>query len=334
MLTSLICSVALAGAGVALNTEDNGADEKAPLVLRGLDPVALIEGEEVVGNEEFTRQHEGWRYHFSSEKTAAAFDEDPQQFAVANGGACVRMPSATGQPNLFTVYQGRIYLFGSAECRSEFLLEPSQYLENEAMRVAIVVFPGVELLDFAGPGEVFAVAQGGRMFDPVLVSEDGKPLTSLGFAQIQPEFSMANCPAPDILVIPGGNVTALQTERTLEWIAETAEQADTVMSVCNGALILAQLGMLDGLSATTHHSALAALEASSDQIQVHHDVRWVDNGKFITTAGIAAGIDGALHLVAKLGGNEEAEATARYMEVDWAPESGIRNVPEETVMEE
>lgn len=187
--------------------------------------------------------------------------------------------------------------------------------------VAIVVHEGVELLDFAGPGEVFAAADRGRLFNVYTVAETDKPITSQRFLSVNPRYTLASCPKPDILVIPGGSTfVLLASPKFMAWVKETAKEADIVFSVCTGAFVLAQAGLLDGKEATTHFASLERLARQHPKVKVRSDRRIVDNGQVVTAAGVSAGIDGALHVVARLCGAETARATAKYMEYRWEPE--------------
>lgn len=187
-----------------------------------------------------------------------------------------------------------------------------------ARRVAILVFDGVELLDFAGPGEVFAAAGHGA-FEVFTVGETRAPVVSQGFVQVTPEHGIADSPVPDVLVIPGGGVGAvLGRPALMSWIKTTAGKATLVLSVCNGALVLAEAGLLDGLEATTHHGSIEALRRAAPRTVVHADRRFVDNGKVVTAAGVSAGIDAALHVVGRLLSPAEAERIAGYMEYTWS----------------
>ena len=186
-------------------------------------------------------------------------------------------------------------------------------------KVAILVFEGVELLDFAGPGEVFAAAGRAGAFDVFTVGVTREPIVSQGFLRITPEHSLADAPRPDLLVIPGGNVgSLLRSPEAMAWIKATARTAEVVMSVCNGALALAEAGLLEGLSATTHHGSIERLRQMAPATRVVEGERFVDNGRMVTAAGVSAGIDGALHLVSRLLGEEKAQSTARYMEYAWS----------------
>jgi transcriptional regulator GlxA family with amidase domain len=187
--------------------------------------------------------------------------------------------------------------------------------------VAILVFDGVELLDFAGTGEVFKMAGSRNAFNVYTVAPSAEPILSQGFVTVKAEYSIADAPAPEILVVPGGNtVKALNDERVISWIKQTGGKAEITLSVCGGAFLLAKAGLLDGLEATTHWSLIESLRQVATKTTVRENVRFVDNGKMITTAGVSAGIDGALHVVDRLLGRESAKSTARYMEYKWQPE--------------
>lgn len=192
--------------------------------------------------------------------------------------------------------------------------------DEPVRNVAILLYPGVELLDFAGPLEVFssAMSPAGEHFRVYTVAETREPLLSQGCLTIVPEFTIADCPPPDLFVVPGGDVP-LSRPALVAWVQKCAREA-VAMSVCNGALLFARAGLLDGLEATTHRSALQSLRSSSPTTRVVPERRFVDNGRVITAAGISAGIDGALHVVERLLGHESAARTAYYMEYRWDPE--------------
>jgi putative intracellular protease/amidase len=195
-------------------------------------------------------------------------------------------------------------------------------VESTLKTVAIVVHQGVEMLDFAGPAEVFSSARapgGGRYCRVILVAPKKEPLKVQNTAgKILPEYSIADCPEPDIVVVPGGGTQVLTGDpEFMTWIENIAPKADVMMSVCTGAFVLAKAGLLDGKQATTHHSALAALRRQYPDIDVLEGVRYADNGSVITAGGVAAGIDAALRVVERQFGKAAAEATARYMEYPW-----------------
>jgi len=185
--------------------------------------------------------------------------------------------------------------------------------------IAILVFPDVEVLDFAGPFEVFAVTdelRGYETFHTFTVAAAPGVLRARNGLQVVPDFTLENCPRPHVLVIPGGFGTraVLRQPALLEWLRRQARDAEIVLSVCSGALILAQLGLLDGLRVTTHHELLGLLAKMAPAATVDGSKRFHDNGKILTAAGISAGIDVSLHVVARILGEPAAVATARYME--------------------
>jgi len=188
----------------------------------------------------------------------------------------------------------------------------------EPRNVAIVLYEGVELLDFAGPGEVFSAAGNGA-FNVFTVAATHEPVVSQGFVRITPAYAIADSPKPDILVIPGGNARSVYDDpKMMAWVKARVGAAELTMSVCNGALVLAHAGLLDGLRATSHYGAIAALK-KFPRVTVVPAERFVDNGRIVTTQGVSAGIDGALHVVERLLGSEQAWSTARYMMYRWEP---------------
>jgi transcriptional regulator GlxA family with amidase domain len=191
---------------------------------------------------------------------------------------------------------------------------------QESRNVAIFIHEGVELLDFAGPGEVFAAAGRGRAFNVYTVAASPETILSQGFVRVKPQYTIANCPRPDIVVLPGGRTNIpLGDERVIDWIKRTSREAEVLLSVCTGAFLLAKAGLLDGREATTHWGSIDGLRQAAPKAKVYENRRFVDNGQVVTSAGVSAGIDGALHVVAKLLGPEAAREAARYMEYRWEP---------------
>jgi len=200
---------------------------------------------------------------------------------------------------------------------------PVGYTRN----VAIVLYEGVELLDFAGPGEVFQAAgsfgesEGRRAFNVYTVAVAKKPLKSQRFLTIVPEYSIDDAPKPDLIVIPGGSSSALTNDaRFMAWAKKATTDSEILLTVCTGAFIPAQAGLLDGKGATTWYGAIDNLRQAAPRANVIEGRRFIDSGGIITTAGVSAGIDGALHVVARLLGRQIADQTARYMEYHWTPE--------------
>ncbi len=194
--------------------------------------------------------------------------------------------------------------------------------------VGILLFDDVEVLDAFGPFEVFSVAQtanpddlGGELFTVLTISETGAPVRTRGGLTVTPHHGFADHPPLDILLVPGGYGTRAQVSNAavLDWLRSRAAEAELRTSVCTGAFLLAEIGLLDGRAATTHWGSIDRLRKGYRDIEVHEDVRFVDEGTVMTSAGISAGIDMALHVVARLHGADAARATARHMEYDWRP---------------
>ena len=187
---------------------------------------------------------------------------------------------------------------------------------ESARKVAILIFDGVEIIDYTGPWEVF----GGAGFDVYTVAVTKEPVTTAMGMTVLPKYTFADAPQPDVLVVPGGGVKAARdSAATLKWVTETAARTVHTMSVCNGAFILASAGLLDGLTATTTSGHIARLRADYPKTKVVDDQRFVDNGRIITTAGLSAGIDGALHVVSRMLGLGMAQKVALAEEYDWRP---------------
>ena len=195
------------------------------------------------------------------------------------------------------------------------------------MNVAILLFENVEVLDFAGPFEVFSRTRlvpgvesrrsdESAPFYVFTVAKSQKQLAATGGLLVTPEFSFSKHPEIDLLVVPGGFGTRplLSDEETLEWIRKTSAAAKLTTSVCTGALLLSKAGLLNERQATTHWSALELLESISPHTKVLRDSRFVDSGNVITSAGVSAGIDMSLHIVERLFGKGVADETAHYIE--------------------
>ncbi|TAE28791.1 MAG: DJ-1/PfpI family protein [Candidatus Kapaibacterium sp.] len=192
--------------------------------------------------------------------------------------------------------------------------------------VAILLFDDVEVLDFAGPFEVFSVASELNEYKPfrvMTVAPEKRVVVAKNGLSLNPEHALNSNPTAEIVVIPGGigSKQAMQDERVIQWVQKMAVEAEYVLSVCTGARILAKAGLLDGLPATTHHEALESVRELTPQVEWRADGDWretrfVDTGKIITAGGISAGIDMSLYLVGKLLGRDKARATAEYMEYD------------------
>ncbi len=184
---------------------------------------------------------------------------------------------------------------------------------------AILLFDDVEVLDFAGPFEVFSVTDElseHQRLNVYTVAKEKKPICARNGLSINPDYSIENAPKPQILIVPGGEGTrpVLGQDEIISWINQSAMTAEKVLSVCSGALLLAKAGLLRGLRATTHHQVFDALESLAPETEIVKGQRFVDNGKIITSAGITAGIDMSLYVIEQIFGPEVADSTADYME--------------------
>jgi transcriptional regulator GlxA family with amidase domain len=193
--------------------------------------------------------------------------------------------------------------------------------------VGILIFPDVEILDFCGPFEVFASAtlpaqtDGGpemRLFEVFTIAERSELVACRGGLLVQPNHTLDEHPPLDLVVIPGGYGTRREQENPviLDWIARLRRTGALTTSVCTGAFLLGAAGLLDGLRATTHWTTIDGLRAHLPTTNVLADARVVDEGEIITSAGVSAGIDMALHVVRRLHGDEVARRTARDMEYE------------------
>lgn len=196
-----------------------------------------------------------------------------------------------------------------------------------SIAVGIFVFPDIEVLDFAGPYEVFTTAArvsqrqnpaAEKPFAVFTVGESPATFKARAGLTVVPDFPFGQHPTIDLLIVPGGVVTAeLDKPAVIDWIAATAAQARLTAAVCTGAFLLGRAGLLDGRPATTHWEDIADLRRDFPQTEVLADHRWVDAGSVVTSGGISAGIDMSLHLVERLAGRDLALATARQMEYRW-----------------
>ena len=205
----------------------------------------------------------------------------------------------------------------------------------ERKRVGIVLFGDIEVLDFAGPFEVFSVTRVNEEnrreepspFDVVLLAEDAGPVTTTGGMRVLPHHTFANCPHLDIVVCPGGWGTRRELKNAvmLDWLRERAAEAETLTAVCTGSMLLGFAGLLDGLHATTHWRSLNWMRDSFPSVTVEYGKHFVVDGRVFTSAGISAGIDMSLKVVQQYFGEGVARATARHMEYPY-PESDARRI--------
>ena len=198
------------------------------------------------------------------------------------------------------------------------------------LKVGIYLFDDVEVLDFAGPYEVFTTASRVALrrgdeapFSVCTVAADAVPVRARAGLVVLPDHAMSDHPQLDVLIVPGGVVDReLQRPALLAWIAQVAGATQVTASVCTGAFLLAAAGVLSAGRATTHWEDQADLARAFPALSVVPDAGWVDEGRVVTSGGISAGIDMSLHLVARLADRALAEATARQMEYRWREQAG------------
>ncbi len=209
-------------------------------------------------------------------------------------------------------------------CGMELVLqskEARQAMMKNRTTVLFYLQDGVEVLDFAGPMEVFAYAG----YEVFTVSKTKDPIVSQGILTIQPDYGIADAPEAEIMAFFGGNSSRASKDReVVSWVKSRVEDTELFFSVCTGAFIMGEAGLLDNQTVTTFHDAIDGLRDSFPKAKVLDNVRFVDNGAIITTAGVSAGIDGAIHLVQRLEGAEMAQRVIEYMEYDnWQPNQGL-----------
>ncbi|MBN1452033.1 MAG: DJ-1/PfpI family protein [Anaerolineales bacterium] len=195
------------------------------------------------------------------------------------------------------------------------------------MNIGIYIYDDVEVLDFTGPYEVFTTATRVRLrqkpgseklFEVFLIAEREGLVAVRADFRVQPHYSIENHPKVEVLVVPGGvHVHEMEKSQVIAWIAKLAPTTRLTASVCTGAFLLAKANLLDGQACTTHWEDIPDLRLAFPLLDVKEDVPWVDNGHILTSAGISAGIEMALHLVARLAGKDLALKTARQMQYTW-----------------
>lgn len=194
--------------------------------------------------------------------------------------------------------------------------------------VGILIFDNVQIIDYTGPYEVFA----GRRYNVITIAPEKKMITTIGNMKVMPDYDFSDAPKLDVLVIPGGGIGGINnlegvwknaplpmkdTPETTKWVQDKAAEARFVLSVCNGAFTLARAGLLENKLATTTMPFLSKLKEVSPTTTIVFDKRWTDNGKFLTSGGLSAGIDAAFHVVEKMESRGRAQDAALGMEYKW-----------------
>jgi transcriptional regulator GlxA family with amidase domain len=204
----------------------------------------------------------------------------------------------------------------------------ARYTRLKSLHVGILVFPGAEVLDFAGPFEVFSVASRVSQrdlgiespFEVSLIGDHQDKIEARHGLGILPHYSFIDAPVVDLLIVPGGVMAhPLQCQMTQAWVKRVSDDAALIASVCTGAFLLGKLGILEGRPVTTHWEDIAELRALFPRLDVKEAIPFIDTGRVVTSAGISAGIGMSLHLVQRVLGARMAAATARQMEYDWVP---------------
>lgn len=192
---------------------------------------------------------------------------------------------------------------------------------NLPIKVGIFIFNNVEVLDLAGPFEVFSLAtkNNNPVFDVVTISECDELISAKNNLIVKANYTFDNHPDLDILIIPGGigaEKVEIKNQVVLDWIRQQNKKVSILASVCTGALLLAECGLLNGKKATTHWMDLDQLEKDYPEINVQRGVKFVDEGHLLTSGGISAGINLSFYIITKLIGKDVAKATAKRMEYD------------------
>lgn len=184
---------------------------------------------------------------------------------------------------------------------------------------AILLFDDVEVLDFAGPFEIFSVTNelnDYSLLNLYTVAKNKHPIIAKNGLSVNPDYDLLEAPVADILIIPGGYGVrkVLKQPKVIDWIKKNAHSAEKVMSVCTGSFLLGKAGLLCGLKATTHYQVFDTLAEIAPDAEIIKNKRFVDNGKIITSAGVTAGIEMSFHVIASLYGTKVSEKTAEYIE--------------------
>jgi transcriptional regulator GlxA family with amidase domain len=183
--------------------------------------------------------------------------------------------------------------------------------------LGIVLYPQFELLDVYGPAEMFGAV--GPRLKVVMVAPTAGPITSAQGSKVVADYGFDNCPDLDLILVPGGRGTIpqLTNKKMLGWLRERADKAEITMSVCSGSALLAKAGLLDGRRATSNKQYFKFAEDNGPKVQWVKQARWVDDGNRVTSSGVSAGMDMALHVIARLYGDERAERIANGTEYQW-----------------
>jgi putative intracellular protease/amidase len=189
--------------------------------------------------------------------------------------------------------------------------------KQQIRTLGAILYNDFELLDLYGPLEMFGALPG--YFDIVTVSDHAGPVASTPGPKSVADYSYADCPPLDLILLPGGfgTVAELENSALLDFLRERSAQAQYTMSVCSGSAILARAGLLDGRRATSNKQLFKLATQQSDQVDWVEQARWVEDGPFVTASGVSAGTDMALAVIARLLGDEHAQLIADFTEYQW-----------------
>ena len=293
------------------------------MAFNGLDPVKLVMGRKAKGSAAISATYGLYTYRFVSKADERLFKADPIRYAVQLGGSSLDQWYTLGNPACYLLHNGKLYLATDNKGLAKVSANPDRFIKqfDGRRKVAIMVFPGVQVIDYSGPYEVFSEAG----YEVYIVSADPNPILTAGFSTIVPTYTFANCPKPDVIVLPGGNVDFKipSTDPRIAWVHKMSTLTPHILSVCNGAFWLANAGLLDGKQATTFFGLITSLHKNFPKVQIVSEKRFADNGQIVCSAGLSSGIDGALHMVEKIDGLGAAKNLALGMEYDWHPDNGF-----------
>jgi len=189
------------------------------------------------------------------------------------------------------------------------------------LTVGILLFPDAEELDWVGPFEVFSMAAMGKELDVVTIAQTTEPVRCANGLRVLPDHDFANAPKLDVVLVPGGQGTNAEMDNTelIDWLSAAAAPCSWVTSVCTGSVLLHRAGLASGSEITTHWGYVETLRELAPDATVRDDIRYVRDGRLVTSAGVSAGIDMSLWLVGELYGAEHARQTRKWMQYDPEP---------------
>jgi transcriptional regulator GlxA family with amidase domain len=198
-------------------------------------------------------------------------------------------------------------------------------------RLMVLIFNKTEIKDMWGALEVFTATNekvGFEVFETAVVAETDGPILCTNGWRVNPTYTIANCPQPDVLVVAGGAGAqdSMNSRALINWLKNAFEKAEILLSIGQGACLIAKTGLLDGLAATTNKADLKKLAEISSEIKIMSVNGFVDSGKIITAADYYAGIDASLYVVSKLLDTAIAQRTADYIEFGLGSDKGISQV--------